>query len=115
MLELMAVNSKETPTKKTTKEHFDKCESKYNAMKAAGINLESQCLAIFAKVKDPIALMGDMLKLDNALNNIPLKKFDAFFPMNLQIMRSLSLADNCCVLKHTIAFKLVKAKLVIED
>ena len=101
-------------TKKTTIEHFEKYEALYHKMKAMGINLEAQALSLIP-VKNPLELLETMYKDDNILNNIPLRKFDALFPMNLQILRSFSLCDNTCVLKHTMTFKLLKAKFVQED
>jgi hypothetical protein len=101
-------------TKKTTKEHFNKYEAAYNEMKAKGINLESQAISLIP-VKQPLELLETMFKQDNILNNIPLKKFDALFPMNLMILKKFSLADNTCVLKHTMIYKLLKVEPIFED
>ena len=100
-------------TKKTTKEHFDKYETLYKEMKSSGINLEQQAISLIP-VKDPLELLGNMFKQDNILNNIPLKKFDALFQGNLMRMGKFSLAENTCVLKHTMIYKLLKAKPVFE-
>jgi hypothetical protein len=100
--------------KKTTTEHFDKYESMYKAMKAAGVDLEAQAVSLIP-VKNPLELLETMYKEDNILNNIPLRKFDAIFPRNHGVGGCMSLASNVCVLKHTMIFKLLKAKFVSED
>ncbi len=101
-------------TKTTTKEHFDKYESMYNAMKAMGVNLESQAISLIP-VKDPLALLETLFNQDNILNNIPLRKFDNIFPMNHGKGGCFSLASNVCVLKHVMIYKLLKATPVFED
>lgn len=101
-------------TKKTTTEHYEKYEAMYKAMTAAGVNLEAQALSLIP-VKNPLELLETMYKEDNILNNIPLRKFDAIFPRNHGVAGCFSMASNTCVLKHTMIFKLLKAKFVSED
>ncbi len=52
---------------------------------------------------------------DEHLNNIPLKRFDAKFPVVQKLIRTakltphggLSLANNVCILKHILVFRIL--------
>jgi hypothetical protein len=93
---------------KTTKEHYEKYAKR-----------SARVPTYLAPHYDDPNLMK-LFKADENLNNIPLAQFDIAYQTILRIPvpkgqdTSLSLSENCCLLKHILIHRVLKAQPEFE-
>lgn len=77
---------------KTTREYYEK----YSQLCArVGLTLKGSLLPQFQR-----PFLEEAYKKDKALNTIPMRIFDAFYPFMLHHIPTLSYAENVCMYKH---------------
>ena len=85
---------------KTTRDYFEK----YCNMRArTGVSfLNSNLMG----TKEELTRM---FKEDPALNQIPLKKMDAYYPIYKDLWPGLSMAESVCLIKHSLIYQVIGA------
>ena len=88
-----------TVNHQTTREHFEKY---HHMAEAAHVSLAS-CMAFGTKQE-----IVELHRADPILNNIPLYRFDVYFPYTRRLPGGpRSLAENTCLYKHLLVYEVL--------
>lgn len=86
---------------KTTRKHFEKyCEMR-SLMGVSFLN---------SNLMGTKAQLTKLFLEDPNLNQIPLSEFDKYYPTYKRLRPGISLAECCCIIKHSLIYQVIGAK-----